>query len=171
MFDLAGVQHPLRTRKDLNNLVARGLLDLGVLTVALDRLAARGRPGIAVMRRLIDELEAKGAPAGSNLELVVEELLETAGFERLRRQLPLYDDAGFIARIDFGDPELRLAIEVDSDRFHAGLVDREVDAGKSERITAIGWTLIRITEHEAWYQRAELITRLRQARRDLRRAA
>jgi very-short-patch-repair endonuclease len=171
IFDLAGVQHPLRTRRDLNNLTARGLLDIDVLNVALDRLATRGRSGIALMRRLIEELEAKGCPAGSNLELLVEELLETAGFRKLRRQLPLYDEAGYIARVDFGDASIRLAIEVDSDRFHMGLVDREIDAEKSERIAAIGWTLVRISELEVWHQRSELITRLRQARHDLRRAA
>jgi very-short-patch-repair endonuclease len=171
IFDLAGAQHPLRTRRDLNNLTARGLLDLDVLDAALDRLARRGRSGIAVMRRLIEELEAKGCPAGSNLELVVEELLETAGFRQLRRQLPLYDQAGYIARVDFGDPSSRLALEVDSDRFHMGLVDREIDAEKSERIAAIGWTLVRITELEVWHERAELLTRLRRAREALRRAA
>jgi hypothetical protein len=90
------------------------------------------------MRRLIEELEAKGTPAGSNLELVVEELLEAAGFRQLRRQIPLYDETGYIARVDFGDPNIRLAIEVDSDRFHMGPVDREIDTAKSERIAAIG---------------------------------
>ncbi len=168
IFDLAGAQHPLRTRHDLNNLTSRGLLDLESLQLTLDRLAKRGRPGIALMRRLIDELEAKGAPAGSNLELLVEELLETAGFRRLHRQLPLYDEAGFIARVDFGDPPSRLAIEVDSDRFHMGLVDREIDETKAKRIAAIGWSLVRITEHEVWHQRNDLLARLRLVRRSTR---
>ena len=116
------------------------------------------------MRRLIDELEAKGAPAGSNLELVVEELLEIAGFRRPRRQFPLYDEQGFIARVDFGDRRAQLAIEVDSDRFHMGLVDRVIDESKSERITAIGWTLVRITEREVWHERARRLPRLASGR-------
>jgi very-short-patch-repair endonuclease len=165
IFDLAGIQHPLRTRNDLNNLTSRGLLDIEMLHVTLDRLARRGRPGIALMRRLIDELEAKGTAAGSNLELRVEELLETAGFRQLRRQLPLYDDEGFIARVDFAEPMVKLAIEVDSDRFHMGLVDREIDAAKSRRIHAIGWSLERITEREVWHERADLLVRLRHIRR------
>jgi very-short-patch-repair endonuclease len=171
IFDLAGVQHPLRTRNDLNNLTSRGLLDLETLLVTLDRLAKRGRPGIALMRRLIDELEAKGTPAGSNLELRVEDLLEAAGFRQLRRQLPLYDDEGFIARVDFGDPMVKLAIEVDSDRFHMGLVDRDIDASKSRRIHAIGWSLERITERQVWHERDELLSRLRAARARARRSA
>ena len=125
---------PWRTRRDLNNLMARGLVTLPLLEAALERLARRGRSGIVVMRRLIEEAEAKRAPADSNLELLVEEILETAGFRVVERQLPIYDDDGFIARVDFGDRCRRLAIEVDSDRFHGGLVDRKLDVGKPARL-------------------------------------
>jgi len=165
IFDLAGDQHVLRTRRDLNNLMGRGLVRLDQLEHGLSRLARRGRPGVAAMRRLIDEARDKAVPAGSNLELVVEDLLQRAGFQNMERQVPLYDEQGFIARVDFGDRERRFAVEVDSDRFHSGLVDRAVDGEKADRIDRIGWTLVRITEKEIWWNRAGLVARLVDARR------
>lgn len=168
IFDLAAEQRPERTRRDLNNLTARGLVTVELLEAGLSRLAARGRPGITTMRELIDELRALGAPAGSNLELRVEELLGLAGLRSMRRQLEIGDDEGFIARVDFGDPELRLVVEVDSDRFHRGLLDRQLDAAKTARLEGCGWSVIRISEREVWYESSSLVTRLRRAAWDAR---
>jgi very-short-patch-repair endonuclease len=161
IFDLAACQHELRTRRDLNNLTTRGLITLSGLDEGLDRLGARGRTGIGVMRKLIVELREKGAPAGSNLELVAEEVLQMAGFRGFERQVEIGDDEGFIARVDFAHRRTMLAIEVDSDRFHGGLVDRMLDEEKSARLTQAGWRVARITEHELWWQRAALVQRLR----------
>jgi very-short-patch-repair endonuclease len=162
VFDLAGHQHIERTRKDLNDLMGRGLITLDMLDAGLDRLAARGRNGIAAMRKLIADAHDKGAPAGSNLELVVEDLLDQAGFREIERQVPVYDEDGFIARVDFGERRRRIAIEVDSDRFHHGLLDKALDATKSTRLVRCGWTIERIVEQEVWWDRPALVTRLRQ---------
>jgi very-short-patch-repair endonuclease len=168
LFDLAGDQHPLRTRRNMNDLMARGLVTPASLADALDRLARRGRPGIALMRRLIEEASEKAAPAGSGLELRVEEILEAAGFRGIDRQVPLYDSLGFIARVDFGHRRRRIAIEVDSERFHGGLVDRMVDEAKATRIEAIDWLLVRITERQVWHERRELTASLREVLRSTR---
>jgi len=161
VFDLAGRQHPERTRKDLNDLMARGLVTTDILDAMLDRLAARGRSGIRVMRELIAEVHEKGTPAGSNLELVVEDILDVAGFRHMERQVPVHDHVGFIARLDFGDRRRRIAIEVDGDRFHHGLIDRQLDERKTLRLEAGGWTVVRVTEQEVWHERPALVGRLR----------
>jgi very-short-patch-repair endonuclease len=161
IFDLAGRQHPERTKRDLNHLMGRGLIRLPQLDAALSRLGRRGRAGITAMRTLIAEVHEKGAPAGSNLELVVEDILDQVGFRNMERQVPIYDEDGFVARVDFGDRARRLAIEVDSDRFHGGLVDRTLDAAKTARIEKAEWTIERITEAEVWWHRTEVATRLR----------
>ena len=93
----------------------------------------------------------------------MEDVLDTAGYRDIERQVPVYDDLGFVARVDFGDRRRRLAIEVDSDRFHHGLIDRRMDAHKTARMERAGWTVIRITEREIWWERAALTTRLRKA--------
>jgi very-short-patch-repair endonuclease len=161
IFDLAAGQHPDRTRRDLNALMACGLITLDLLDENLDRLAARGRAGITTMRELIAEAHEKGAPAGSNLELRVEEMLRMARLRTMQRQLEICDDAGLVARVDFGEPDLRIVIEVDSDRFHHGLLDRQIDEAKTSRLEAVGWTVLRISEREIWYERDALLHRLR----------
>ncbi len=161
IFDLAGRQHIERTRKDLNDLMGRGLVTLELLDSGLERLAKRGRPGITVMRELIADAHEKGVPAGSNLELVVEDILDQAGYRDMERQVPIYDQEGFIARVDFGDRRRLIAIEVDSERYHHGLLDRALDASKSRRLERCGWVLERITEREVWWERAQLVSRLR----------
>ena len=163
IFDLAGRQHPDRTRRDLNGLMACGLITLELLDESVDRLATKGRAGITTMRRLIAEAHEKGAPAGSNLELRVEELLHLAGLRTMCRQLEVHDGDGLVARVDFGEPDLRIVVEVDSDRFHHGLVDRQIDAGKTARLEALEWTVLRVTEREIWFGRTALVNRLRQA--------
>jgi very-short-patch-repair endonuclease len=161
IFDLAGRQHPERTKRDLNHLMGRGLIRVPQLDDALSRLGRRGRAGITSMRTLIAEVHEKGAPAGSNLELVVEDILDQLGFRNMERQVPIHDEDGFIARVDFGDRDRRIAVEVDSDRFHGGLIDRTLDAAKTARIQEAGWALERVTEEEVWWRRSEVTTRLR----------
>jgi very-short-patch-repair endonuclease len=163
IFDLAAQQHPDRTARDLNSLCSRGLVTLDLLNDGLDRLAVRGRAGIRTMRQLIDDLRRQGAPAGSNLELRVERLFPLAGLRGMRRQVELGDEHGFIARVDFADLDLGLVIEVDSDRFHHGLVDRQLDAVKTARLEALGLTVVRITERDVWFDEASVVAQLRQA--------
>jgi very-short-patch-repair endonuclease len=160
IFDLAGCQRPGRTARDLNNLMSRGLVTLAGLRENLDRLACRGRSGISVMRERIAALEAGEQPTESGLELRCREILRRAGFTKLDQQVVLGDDDGFIARVDFCDRARRIVFEVDSDRFHGGLLDRQIDAVKTARLESIGWTVVRITEHEIFWERDELTLRL-----------
>jgi very-short-patch-repair endonuclease len=161
IFDLAGCQHPARTRRDLNDLWSRGLVSLELLDDAMARLSCKGRPGITTMRRLVEELRELGVPAGSNLELSVEGLFPLAGLRGMRRQVEIGGGSGVIARVDFADLELSIVVEVDSDRFHHGLVDRQLDATKTARLQALGLTVVRITEQEVWHDRSTLVARLR----------
>ena len=115
------------------------------------------------MRGLIDELLVAGAPAGSSLELRAEQILQDCGLGAIERQVELGDDDGMIGRVDFADRRLRVVVEVDSDRFHGGLVDRELDEARNRRLARAGWTVIRIDERELWWGREALEERLRSA--------
>lgn len=160
IFDLAGRQAPGRTARDLNHLMGRGLVTLSGLNEHLDRLAGRGRPGITVMRERIAAIAAGEQPTESALELRCREILHWAGFTGLDQQVVLGDDDGVIGRVDFCDRRLRVVIEVDSDRYHGGLLDRQLDAARTARLEATGWTVVRITEHEIFWQRDSLVERL-----------
>jgi very-short-patch-repair endonuclease len=160
IFDLAGRQHPERTARDLNTLMGAGLVRLGQLQTQLTRLACKGRPGITVMRELIERIDGGEAPTESGLELRCRDILAEAGFVGLAQQVVLGDEEGVIARVDFCDRAMRIVIEVDSDRYHGGLLDRMLDATKTERLETAGWTVVRITEQEIFWGRSALVRRL-----------
>jgi very-short-patch-repair endonuclease len=163
IFDLAGRQHPGRTARDLNHLRGRGLLRTDDLHAELDRLARRGRRGIAVMRELIARIDAGEEPTESTLELRCRELLHLAGYRGLEQQVELGDDGGFVARVDFLHRALRIVVEVDSDRFHGGILDRMLDDEKTRRLEAAGWIVVRVPEREIFWEQEEVVHRLRRA--------
>jgi len=119
------------------------------------------------MRDLVEAVDAEPGPTESGLELRARDLLREAGFTSLDQQVALGDDDGFIARVDFCDRSRRIAFEIDSDRFHHGLLDRKLDGEKTRRLSDLGWTVVRISEHEVFWGRAALLDRLRALRRSV----
>jgi very-short-patch-repair endonuclease len=71
-------------------------------------------------------------------ELRRRRLLEPIGQHTIR------DATGFIARVDFAYPDLKIAIELDGRAFHGDAVF-ESDREKRMRLTTAGWYVIEIT--------------------------
>jgi len=148
VIDLAGVVHPQRAERVLDNCLARGLVTLEAVRCVVDLLARRGRPGIAVMRRLLaDRADSYAAPE-SGLEARAIELIRSAGLPEPVRQLDVGDATGWIGRVDLAYPDRRLVIEVDSDVHHSTLVDRRADQLRDHRLRGAGWAVERITEDD-----------------------
>ena len=64
LCDLAGVLHPGKTERAIDNCLAMGVATPGTLQAAFSDLASRGRKGTAVMRRLLaDRSEGYIPPA------------------------------------------------------------------------------------------------------------
>ncbi|MDQ4091322.1 MAG: hypothetical protein M3163_13620, partial [Actinomycetota bacterium] len=62
IFDLAGVLHPGRTERALDNALARGLTTIEGLQRVTDDLARQGRSGSSLMRRLLADRVARYVP-------------------------------------------------------------------------------------------------------------
>jgi very-short-patch-repair endonuclease len=50
-----------------------------------------------------------------------------------------------IARVDLAYPDLRIAVEYDSGRWHSGRRRRESDLERRNRLTAVGWRVVHVT--------------------------
>ena len=76
--------------------------------------------------------------------------IEKAVWEEIRYHgLPFYPQYPVGRRfVDFGDPIMQLAIEVDGKAFHS----REIDAPRDAEIAAQGWQMMRITGGQALYR-------------------
>jgi very-short-patch-repair endonuclease len=56
----------------------------------------------------------------------------------------IFDDAGFVARVDFADPDLKLAIEYDG-LWHGERTAFLADRSRLNRLTAAGWVVLHVT--------------------------
>lgn len=72
-----------------------------------------------------------------------------------------------IARADLGDKAVRLAVEADGKRWHAGEPMVAKDRARDRKTEALGWYTERITWHELRCQQAAVIARVVARHRDL----
>lgn len=159
VFDLAGVLHPGRTERALDNALARGLTTVADLGRVTDDLARRGRPGSSLMRRLLAERAGAYIPPASNLEARLQAVARQAGLHSLVPQCDVGGD-GWVGRVDFLDRSRRLVVEVDSDLHHSSLLDAAADAARDGALAGAGYTVVRIKEHDLWHRPGEVVRRL-----------
>jgi predicted transcriptional regulator of viral defense system/very-short-patch-repair endonuclease len=106
--------------------------------------ARKGRDGVGTMRSIIDRNLHRALPQ-SRLEALVERAIAEGGLPPPVRQQKIYDERGFIARVDFAYPRLRIAIEADGRSVHARRLAFERDHAKRNRLALLGWTLLVVT--------------------------
>ncbi len=123
----------------------RGGVHLLWLERTAERLAAPNRPGPRLVLALIAQARELRRPTDSALEVELEPILATLpGVVRqyeVRRA-----DGTFVARPDFAIPELRIAIEAHSRRFHVGLHSEADDAEREADLQGEGWVVRFVTK-------------------------
>jgi hypothetical protein len=145
LCDLAGVLHPGRTERAVDNCLAMGVATPGTLEATFFDLASRGRKGMAVMRRLLAERSDGYVPPASELEARFLDLVSDAGLPPPVRQLDAGDHEDWIGRVDVAYPPARVLIELDSRRHHSSKLDREADDERDRRLRRAGWRVVRFT--------------------------
>jgi hypothetical protein len=155
------------------DLIRRGDVQDGV--VLLDRLVHAGivrlddvRDAVAALprcrgSRLAREIagHADGlaeSPPESRLRL----LMRRAGLPAPRAQHRVFDDEGFIARLDFAYPELKLAIEYEGE-WHGRPGQLAKDRVRLNRLFEAGWRVVFVTAADM-HQPEELVRRIERAR-------
>jgi predicted transcriptional regulator of viral defense system/very-short-patch-repair endonuclease len=108
------------------------------------RHARKGRDGVGTMRSIIDRNLQRALPQ-SRLEALVERAIVDRDLPPPVRQHEIRDGRGFIARVDFAYPRLRIAIEADGRAVHARRLAFERDHAKRNRLALAGWTLLVVT--------------------------
>ena len=156
IFDLAGVLHPGRTERALDNALARRLTTVAALGEVAERLCGRGRQGSTVMRRLLAARDDSYVAPESGLEARFLSIVRTAGLPPPLRQRDIGGEA-WVGRVDFLYPERKLVVEIDSDLYHRSLLDREADARRDEAMRVAGYQVLRIDEHQLWHRAEEVV--------------
>lgn len=158
IFDLAGVLHPKRAERALDNALGRRLTTVPALRLVTEELAQQGRPGSALMRRLLADRAASYRAPESNLEARFESILEDAGVAVPLRQKEV-GGADWIGRVDYLDPARKVVVEIDSDLHHSALLDAEGDAQRDVALAEAGYTVLRISEHDLWRRPEDVVRR------------
>lgn len=162
LVDLAGVVHPKRTARAVDNCLAARMVTLDSLHAAFGELAGRGRKGVAVMRAILGERDADYVAPESELEAIFTELVRAAGLPEPVRQLDVGDGQEWIARVDVAYPRIGLLIELDGGRHHSTLLDREADERRDRRLLAGGWRhVVRFSWFDVVHRPAEVLDCLR----------
>jgi hypothetical protein len=143
---------PTRTALDL---IRRQPLDEGV--VLLDRLVVAGLADLAAVRAAATDLpKGRGSKLARDVSRLADGLAESPQETRLRlvmaraglpppvAQFRVFDDEGFVARVDFAYPDRRIAIEYDG-LWHGEPGQFAKDRRRLNRLTAAGWRVIFVT--------------------------
>jgi very-short-patch-repair endonuclease len=152
--DRAGLRRTERVRTAVD-LIRRGRADDGV--VLLDRLVNAGIVRLHSVRNAVAELpRCRGSKlareiidladglAESPQETRLRLLIRRAGLPAPKAQYRVFDDDGFVARVDFAYPELKLAIEYDG-QWHAESGQLGRDRRRLNRLSEAGWRVVFVT--------------------------
>jgi len=136
LVDLAGVVHPGRAERAVDNCLSAKTVTFHGLRGTFYELASRGRAGTACMRKILECRGPQYIPPASEFEREFFAILDAAGLPRPVRQLDVGDDEDWIGRVDLAYPRVKVIVEVDSDRHHTSKLDREADAARDRRLRA-----------------------------------
>ena len=166
--DGRGLPRTARVRTAVD-LVRRGTVDDGV--VLLDRLVHAGVAQLEAVRCAVDVLpRCRGSRLAREVADLADGLSESPQGTRVRllirrgglpapvAQHRVFDEDGFVARMDFAYPELRLAIEYDG-AWHGAPGQLARDRRRLNRLTAAGWRVLFVTAEDL-YRPEELVRRI-----------
>jgi very-short-patch-repair endonuclease len=125
----------------LDRLVQQGRATLGDIAAAASNATG---PGCRQLRRAVAAADGRAeSPQETRLRL----LLHASTLPRPVAQFSVYDATGFVARVDFAWPELRVAVEYEG-RWHGERQNVTRDRRRLNRLTAASWTVIFVTAED-----------------------
>ncbi len=136
LLDVGSVLSQRGLEEALDSALRRRLTSLDRLRAGLERLGGRGSRGPSALSKLLDD-RGDVVATESALETRLSRLLRHQRLPQPQHQVEVCDEQGFVARVDFAYPEVKIAIEVQSRRWHSdwparcadGPVDAASDAG------------------------------------------
>lgn len=147
----------------LDDLLRRKLVTLPRLRWRLSELGGKGRRGLGDLQDLIEMRRGISSAPQSVFETMLLQALGRADLYLPVCQYPVRDGGRHVAVVDFAYPERRLAIEAEGYRWHSGRPQWQHDLERGNRLTLLGWRVLRVT----W---ADLTSRPDKVTEEIRRA-
>lgn len=159
-FDLMATGKVRRAARAIETAWAKRLLSGRSLRVTFDELAGRGRTGTVAMREFLDSHPVDWVPPASNLEARFAELMQGAGLGEWNRQVNI-GETHWVGRVDFLHARLPVIVEVQSERYHAALLDRAADTRRKAELEAAGFVVVEVWDTWVWHDRRRVIAEVR----------
>lgn len=141
--DLAAVLHPQALRNAMDDSLASQLVSIGEVQRVFDQVARRGRAGCGEMRKVLNERIGSELVSASRLERLGMKVFALGGLPTPIWQYPAPWDHE--KRIDFAWPQLCVACECDSRRWHTRVEDFQRDRDRDNLSLVHGWRVFRFT--------------------------
>lgn len=160
ILELCGSVPKGRAARALDNAWSMRLLSGRSVIALLAQYGEMGRNGTAFLRELIDERGVDYVPPASGLESRMAWLVRKGDLPDIARQV---DSGGerWVGRVDFRVVGLPVIIEVQSERYHASLLDRDADRRRFEALREAGFHVVEVGDVEIWEDPHAVITRIR----------
>lgn len=137
VVDLAQLLDPAELRRLVYDLIRRDRCTPEEILAAAEGMG--GRAGLADLRQVMGDFDPL---AESAAEQEADERLQHGGIF-LDRQVELWGDFGLVARFDFADTTLKLAVEIDGDRDHSSARRVHHDKQRDRATARLGWQVVR----------------------------
>lgn len=145
LMDLAAKISLRRTELAVESALRKELTTWPALRRCLIRGARRGRDGCGRLRAFLELRYGDDELPLSEWSRLVANILQDGGLPAAALEHPVYDRAGALVTVlDLAWPQQRVALELDSVRWHLNRSSFEHDRRKRNRARLLGWTI-----HEA----------------------
>lgn len=143
VVDLAATRGVRLVGAIVDRLVTDDRVDLVEVAAVHGAVARRGKPGTQTLRVVLDARLEGRSRGESELEQRGRRLLGSAGVPLPRSEFPIPWNPA--RRFDDAYPDLRIAIEWDSRRYHGQLAAFEADRARDRDAALHGWRVVRFT--------------------------
>jgi very-short-patch-repair endonuclease len=164
ILGLAAVVAPAMLERALDDALVRGLVSCDQLQRRLDADSHHGRNGVAALAALLGVRAGAARWTQSEFERRLFALLRRSGLPLPVPQFEVVLPGGRRAFLDYGWPDIRLALEADSYRHHAGRLAWSRDHTRNRLVVSLGWRIVAVTWTDLVDASEEFIATLRRAR-------
>lgn len=145
LLDLSAVVSRARLDQAIDAVLREGRLRTTDLYRVLVSHARRGRDGCAAFRASLEDRGDEAVPLSAWSRMVADLLVESGLDQPIMEHRVHTTDGSFVAQVDLAYPDCRVAIELDSKRWHLNRVSFEKDPERRNRLTIAGWTVLNFT--------------------------
>lgn len=146
VLDLAAVISYSRLERAVDAVLRQELCDWPALYEVLVTHSIQGRNGCGPLRRLLDVRYGEESIPDSSWNRMVGQLIERSSLPTPIYEHEIRNASGqFLARVDLAFPRQRIAVELDSVRWHLNRESFERDPRRKNKLLLDGWTVLTFT--------------------------